>query len=417
MDLQTQPPQQPPARRRLALEALAARNENQQWEDFIAKMLVELELPPGKRAAAIERYRQIGQHVARKMGIGENDAHVVVQGSMRTQTTIAGDGREKFDLDIVVKLCGPKFEGLKDSEQFFNDFGAALKGVPDAGEPEPKNRCWRLNYPGEPFYFDVTPAIPLSEEIVGTDLRVRDPQKKWTPSNPEEFADWFCKIADKRFAFQERITVTKSLSLEARTVVDPVPQTKVPLDDVLRRLVQLMKLHRDGHYKNLSKERGKARPISVILVTLAAHAYNEMVTLEHNKYASALEVALEVINRMPKFIERHDGNSYVFNPAMRGAVRGENFADRWNTGDRLPAREFDLWHGQLVTDLEALFSEHYSKRSDGRIRAVFGEAGVNAWKDTWPQAPAILTGLLSTAPSLSAQPNAPRSTGSRDTLA
>lgn len=415
MDLQTQPQQQPPARRRLALEALAARNENQLWEDFIAKMLVKLELPPGKRAAAVERYRQIGQHVARKMGMGENDAHVVVQGSMRTQTTIAGDGREKFDLDIVVKLCGPEFEGLKDSEQFFNDFGAALKGVPDAGEPEPKNRCWRLGYPDEPFYFDVTPAIPLSEEIVGTDLRVRDPEKTWTPSNPEEFAEWFCKIADKRFAFQDR--VTKSFSAEARTVVDPVPQTKVPFDDVLRRLVQLMKLHRDGHYKNLSKERRKARPISVILVTLAAHAYNEMVTHERYKYASTLEVALEVINRMPKFIERRKGNSYVFNPAMRGAVRGENFADRWNTGDRLPAQEFDLWHELLVTDLEALFSENYSERSEGRIRAVFGEAGVKAWKDTWPQAPAILTGLLSTAPSQDAQPKAPRSTGSKDTLA
>lgn len=415
MNLQTQPPQQPTARRRIALAALAASNENQQWEDFIAKMLVKLELPPSKRASAVERYRQISQHIARKMGIGENDAHVVVQGSMRTQTTIAGDGREKFDLDIVVKLCGPKFEGLEDSEQFFNDFGAALKGAPDAGEPEPKNRCWRLNYPGEPFYFDVTPAIPLSDEIVGTDLRVRDPQKKWTPSNPEEFADWFCKIADKRFAFQER--VTKSLLVEARTVVDPIPQTKVPFDDVLRRLVQLMKLHRDVHYKDLSEERGKARPISVILVTLAAHAYDEMVTLEYYKYASALEVALEVINRMSKFIERHDGDSYVFNPAMRGAVRGENFADRWNTGDRLPAREFDLWHDQLATDLEAMFSEDYSKRSEGRFRAVFGEAGVKAWKDTRPPTPAILTGLLSTTPSQNAQLNAPRRTGSRDTLA
>lgn len=415
MDLQTQPPQQPPARRRLALEALAARKENEQWEDFIAKMLVKLELPPGKRSAAIARYKQIGQHVARKMGIGENDAHVVVQGSMRTQTTIAGDGRENFDLDIVVKLCGPKFEGLNDSEQFFTEFGVALKGVPDAGEPEPKNRCWRLNYPGEPFYFDVTPAIPLSEEIVGTDLRVRDPEKVWTPSNPQEFADWFCEIADKRFAFQERIT--KALSVDARTVIDPVPQTKVPLDDVLRRLVQLMKLHRDGHYKNLPKERRKARPISVILVTLAAHAYDEMATQERFKFGSALEVALEVINRMPKFIERRDGDSYVFNPAMRGAVRGENFADRWNTGDRLPAREFDLWHDQLVTDLQALFSEDYSKRSEARIRAVFGEPGVKAWKDTWPQAPAILSGLLSTAPSQNAEPKAPRRSGSRETLA
>jgi hypothetical protein len=45
MDLTTQPPQ-PSPKRRLVLEALAARNENQQWEDFITRMLLKLELSP-----------------------------------------------------------------------------------------------------------------------------------------------------------------------------------------------------------------------------------------------------------------------------------------------------------------------------------------------------------------------------------
>ena len=61
MDLQTKPPQQP--RRRIALESLAARNENQQWEEFIGNMLVKLELSPAKHAAAIERYKELARHV------------------------------------------------------------------------------------------------------------------------------------------------------------------------------------------------------------------------------------------------------------------------------------------------------------------------------------------------------------------
>jgi len=419
MDMQTTPPF-PSKRLRPALESLASRQENSQWEDFIARMLVRLELPKEKHAKVVERYEELGRHVARKMGKGPEpaEAHVVVQGSMRTQTTVAGDGREKFDLDIVVKLCGSEFEGLHDSAEFFEEFGRALCGVPGAGVPEPKNRCWRLQYPGEPFYFDVTPAIPLSEEITGTDLRVRDKTKVWSPSNPQEFADWFCTIANQRFVFQERMVKSAIAMEDARTTVDPVPGTKVPLNDILRRLVQLMKLHRDGHYKNLPKERREAKPISVILVTLAAHAYEEMVTKERANYSSALEVATEVIDRMPKFIERIEGKSYVFNPAMRGAKRGENFADRWNSGDRSPQREFELWHGQLVTDLESMFSEEYSKRTEGRIRAVFGEPGFQAWKDSQPSAVAILSSLLATAPSQPrAQPQAPRSSGSRDTLA
>ncbi|EER62183.1 conserved hypothetical protein [Acidovorax delafieldii 2AN] len=416
MDLTTQSPQ-PRRRLRPVLESLAARNENQQWEDFIARMLLKLELSPEKRAAAVKRYEELGRHVARNMGIGETDAHVVVQGSMRTQTTIAGDGREKFDLDIVVKLCGAEFEGLRHSEDFFQNFGAALHGIEGAGPPKPKNRCWRLQYPGEPFYFDVTPAVPLSEEITGADLRVRDEKKVWSPSNPEEFADWFCTIANKRFTFQDRMVKSAIAVLdEARTTVDPLPQTKVPLDDILRRLVQLMKLHRDGYYKNLPEVRGDARPISVILVTLAAHAYNEMVLKERGNYSSAIEVALEVIDRMPKFIRRVNELAFVDNPALPGNA-GENFADRWNTDGGLRAREFRTWHTQLVEDLEALFSEEYSKRSEGRVRAIFGEPGVKAWKDSQHK-PGILGGLLATAPSQPrTQPQAPRSTGSRDTLA
>lgn len=406
---------QPTPKRRI-LEALAARNENQQWEEFIARMLIKLELPPEKQRAALLRYEELGRHVARFMGIGETDAHVVVQGSMRTQTTIAGDGREKFDLDIVVKLCGAEFQGLEHSEDFFQTFGAALQGIAGADKPKAKSRCWRLNYPGEPFYFDVTPAIPMSEQITGTDLRVRDEKKVWSPSNPEEFADWFCTIANKRFVFQQRFTKSVMTLDEARTIVDPVPQTQVSLDDVLRRLVQLMKLHRDGYYKDLPDARGDARPISVILVTLAARAYNEMVTNEQDKYSSAIEVALEVIERMPKFIRRVNQVEYVDNPALPGTA-GENFADRWNSDDGQRSKEFKAWHTQLVYDLEALFSEEYSKRSEGRVRAIFGERGVKAWKDSQAK-PDILNGLLATAPMQPrTQPQAPRSSGSRDTLA
>jgi len=413
MYLQPDSQPQPQKRSRVIAEALSRRNENQQWEDFIVSMLVKLELTPEKRAAAEWRYKELGRHVARKLGIGENDAHVVVQGSMRTQTTIAGDGRENFDLDIVVKLCGPRFEALRESEPFFKMFGASLQGLEGAGQPTPKNRCWRLPYPGEPFYFDVTPAIPMSEGITGTYLRVRDEVKTWSPSNPEEFADWFCTIANKRFPFQER---QRKVAIEARTTVDPLPQEKVGIEDILRRLVQLIKLHRDSYYKGKPDNRREAKPISVILVTLAAMAYDEIVTNEPYRYSSAIEVALEVIDRMPTFIKRGSLGVSVDNPALGGKA-GENFADKWNNDSGLRDREFKTWHQRLALDLDALLSEEYSKRSENRIRGLFGEHGVKAWKDSQPK-PDIFAGLLATVPAQPrSQPQAPRSTGSRDTLA
>lgn len=398
------------ARLRYAAEALAKSQEDWQWEEFVGSMLAKLELPKDKHEAASRRYDELGRHIARKLDVGDNDVHVVVQGSMRTGTTIAGDGREKFDLDIVVKLCGSRFESLTDSEPFFQDFGKSLIGARDAGPPEEKSRCWRLQYPGEPYYFDVTPAIPMSEEIIGTDLRVRDPRKTWSPSNPEDFAEWFCTIADKRFEFQRQLT----LAAEARVQQDKLPTHKVRIDDILRRAVQLIKLHRDAYYKRATDDRKEAKPISVILVTLITKAYDELVTNAASRYGSSAEVVAEIVGKMRDYIEEIDGKYYVFNPALHG-TRGENFADRWNTPDGLRRQEFLTWHDQLERDLEALFSESPSQRSEDRVRSIFGERGVSAWKAAQPSA--VFGSLLGSVPAQAKNPSQPRSTGSQDKLA
>lgn len=392
------------------LETLQSSQERIQWETFIVEMLKKLELSKEELASAKGRYEALGRHVAAKLGMLDTDAHVFVQGSMRTQTTISPRGNQNFDLDVVVKLTGPRVQGVTDSESFFQAFGAALTGIQDADKPRPKRRCWRLNYPGEPFYFDVTPALPNSRAlgIVTTDLRVRDPDTIWSPSNPEEFADWFCNIAAKRFAFNRG---QLELAIKADTQLTPIPDTPVGLDDILRRGIQLIKLHRDNYYWNLSEERKDAKPISVILVTLAGHAYDRMVTLERTSYSSPIEVLLELVDRMPSGIG-YDGRQYsVSNPMLPS----ENFADRWNSDKGLRAHEFRAWHKQLASDLEALFTEDYSKKSEARIRGVFGQYGVEAWKGAMPSA---LQGLLAVVPGQTrANPTTVRPQGSKNTLA
>ncbi|MFJ4156236.1 nucleotidyltransferase [Pseudomonas sp. NPDC089752] len=405
-------------RRSKVLPGLRDISEAKQWESFIVSMLKKLELPEAKRQAAERSYKRFGLHIAHKLGMSTDDVHVVVQGSMRTQTTIAGDGRENFDLDVVVKLSGSRFTNLTESEDFFQLFGAALQGIDGAGEPEPKNRCWRLPYPGEPFYFDVTPAIPLSVHITGTDLRVRDKKTVWSPSNPEDFANWFCAIAAKRFPFQ---MVAMDEAINMRTQVDPIPNAPVALDDILRRLVQLMKLHRDYYFKRQPAHIRETSPISIILVTLAGQAYDDL--LQNHPYGlrSSIEVVMEIIARMPDFIDRRQGIR-VNNPAMPGQVK-ENFADRWNTDGGARNKSFNEWHERLTQDLEALFTVGQSTAAEERVRAIFGEAGVRAWKGsqeaaTTIGAPAILAGLKGSSPSsASGQPQQPRKVGSRDTLA
>ena len=391
------------------LETLQARQEQVQWETFIVEMLKKLELSTEERARATMYYDALGHHVAAKLGMSDTDAHVFVQGSMRTQTTVSPRGNQNFDLDVVVKLTGPKVQGITDSERFFQLFGSALEGIQDADDPKAKRRCWRLNYPREPFYFDVTPALPGSRSLgVATDLRVRDPETRWTPSNPEEFADWFCTIANQRFSFHRGL---REQIFKAETQVTPIPEAPIGIDDILRRGIQLMKLHRDNYYWQLPEDRKDTKPISVILVTLAGHAYNQMVTHEQAAYASPIEVLLELVDRMPTGIA-YDGRSYrVSNPMLTT----ENFADRWNSDGGLRAREFNTWHKQLANALEALFTEEYSKKSETRIRGVFGQYGVDALKASMPSA---LQGLLAAVPGQPrTNPTTVRPQGSKNTLA
>lgn len=382
-----------------------------QWENLIGTLLSKLELSKEKFKAAEVQYKKLSGHIAKKLNKAEADIHIIPQGSMRTQTTIAPQGNENFDLDIVVKILNPSDSLSNDSETFFKIFGDVLTGIENSGELSQKKRCWRLQYPDEAFYFDITPAIPLSRFIVGTDLRVRDPHTKWSPSNPEEFSNWFNDIANRKFDFQLKKV---AFAVEARAKIDPLPQEEIKIDDILRRTVQLIKLHRDKYYWELSESRKECKPISIILVTLAGHAYAEINRTMQAGFDSPIEVVLEVVDRLTNFIEKNNDKYVISNPELQS----ENFAERWNTDNGKRAEEFSKWHTQLKTDLESLFSEEYNKSDEKRIKAIFGQIGVDAWKGSLPKTATILDGLLNSLPTTARNnPTKPINSGSNSTLA
>jgi hypothetical protein len=104
------------------------------------------------------------------------------------------------------------------------------------------------------------------------------------------------------------------------------------------------------------------------------------------------------------------------NPVLSGTI-GENFADRWNGDGGLRNREFQTWHTQLVADLEALFADEHTKKDEGRVKRIFGEHGVQAWKNSMV-AGGLMVGLLKTLPAEPrSNPQSPVPTGSRNQLA
>jgi hypothetical protein len=391
------------------IASLVARREADQWEELIANLLRRLEISPAELRDARAEYEDLAAAIAKKLDIPRHDVTIFPQGSMRTQTTIAQRHPVKFDLDIVVKLSGPKYDSA-DPEVMFKAFGVALEGNEEVtGPPKEKRRCWRLWYPNKPYYFDVTPAVADRTGQPGSSLSVRDPDTRWAPSNPEEFAQWFCEYAALRFPFQ--VALAKS-QVEARTTVAPVPDEKVGLDDILRRAVQLMKLHRDNEFW-FAAEKKEAMPISVIIVTTATRAYADLVKNRANEFSSPIEVVLALVEAMPNYIHHDPRTGWrVENPKLAT----ENFADKWNNDHGARQQAFMTWHRKLEADLDSLLHQDHRTPGEDRIRSVFGNAGVEAWKASKPKA-SVLDGLIgSAAGHTQVNPDRPVRPGSSNTL-
>lgn len=391
------------------IESLNARSETKQWEELIGNLLRRLELDATERRNAEADYEKLADDIASKLSIPRHDVEIFPQGSMRTQTTISQRYPIKFDLDVLVKLSGPKYTS-PNPEVMFQAFGKALEGNEKVtGQPEAKRRCWRLPYPGKAYYFDVTPAVADQTRRVGSSLSVRDPDTRWAPSNPEEFADWFCTHAEKRFPFQ---TLVLKAQIEARTTVTPLPDGDVGLDDILRRAVQLIKLHRDTLYWGVDDKKKEVMPISVIIVTLATKAYADLLAYRSGEFKSPIEVVLALVEAMPKYIDTDSTGWRVENPKLAS----ENFADKWNTDGGARRAEFLRWHAKLESDLDALLHQSHRQPSEDKIRGVFGTAGVEAWKASRPKAN-VLDGLLGSAAGYAkTNPDRPLKMGSSNTL-
>jgi hypothetical protein len=107
--------------------------------------------------------------------------------------------------------------------------------------------------------------------------------------------------AKRALAQRERITAS----------VDEIPDYKVKTP--LQRTIQLLKRHRDCMFT----DDAEYKPISIIITTLAAHAYNEEPSI-----SAALQ---SILTGMDRYIEDRSGVAWVTNPVNPA----ENFADKW----------------------------------------------------------------------------------------
>ncbi len=266
-------------------------------------------------------------------------------GSSALGTTIRPIGREDFDVDTVCRVYGLT-EATSPSvlKQVIGDrlrehrvYRAML---------EEKKRCWRLNYE-RAFHLDISPTILNPRCANGGELVPDKSLKTWKPTNPQGYKALF----ERRCQLQPRFKFNKTSAADTgiRADIEAFPNRQAR-KGILRRIVQLLKRHRDIMFQSIAAD---ITPISIIITTLAAQSYEFCVS--KFEFETELDVVIDVIRLMPHFIDRPVVHGRVIYSVPNETTQGENFAERWNSEPQRAKAFFD-WHARALRDFELLAS-------------------------------------------------------------
>jgi hypothetical protein len=315
-----------------------------------------LDLPPGKHKDATDKYEAVGRYLA------ENDSplkiyspQVYPHGSFALGTIVKPLGRDEFDIDLMCVLDVPNSVTQKQLKQLVGD---RLKIRYRAPMLEEKNRCWRIHYAGD-FHLDITPAKPHKRGPTTTALHISDKEYLfWKDTDPKGFIGWF----------EYRKIVTALFAINgAQASVKPAPTPEEQAQKApLQIAIQLLKRHRDIQFQN----RDDA-PISIIITTLAGHAYQQEQSVSLTMRA--------LIERMPEHIDKSKGYAYIPNPTNAG----ENFADKWRANPKLESA-FCEWIDQASKDISLLESRSIANMG-AVLNRFLGEKRSKIVLEKWAQ--------------------------------
>ncbi|MEU5695438.1 nucleotidyltransferase [Actinosynnema sp. NPDC020468] len=311
-------------------------------EDIISTLLTgaveHLDIPDDLLDKTVSCYEDVGAWL---LDTGGELWSVYPQGSFTLGTvTRPPDDDGEYDIDVVCHKAVKKTSTTQ--EKLKNEVGDMLEEyeqhkLDDDSDDIPilsvneSRRCWTLGYDG--FHLDVVPCVTDEDHpptsILLTDLKLRP----WHHSNPKGYAEWFRS---------QSAEMTRALEAKAEeSGVPAVPNWTVRT--TLQRLVQVIKWHCALHFADDLDDR----PPSILITTLAAHAYAGE--------ADLFTATVNAVAGMPRFITEEGDKWWVRNPAHEL----ENFADKWNEPNQR-REKFLSWLDTLAGTLD------YAGKSAGK---------------------------------------------------
>lgn len=322
------------------------------WERLLLDALSQISLTEAQYTMIADRYATIGEIFETSKVTELQRAQFLPQGSVRSRTVIRPVSG-LVDVDAVLWVP-ERIDPARLYELVRDELEARVRTEQGIEE---MNRCVRVLYSGDSpaFHLDVTPAYndprnsatDASGKLRVPDLKaisskIGDGSK---PSNPVDFASWVEEVSAIQMPLLKGFTFDLAQVLREKAEVQPLPtHQEINSFDPLRATIKLLKAHRDGYFERLDK--ADAKPISVVLTTLACKAYERVA---RRKVAMRpIDVIRAIVTEMPNCFDMSTATERyrLLNPKNTE----ENFAEKWNTDPALqPA--FSRWINQVELDL------------------------------------------------------------------
>tara|TARA_R110002073_G_scaffold293194_1_gene458713 strand:+ start:12353 stop:13882 length:1530 start_codon:yes stop_codon:yes gene_type:complete len=339
-------------------------------DDVLNKITEVLDITDYQYEEAIKRYKAVGEFLGDCPRISEYDPEVFPQGSFRLGTVVRPllEG-EEYDIDLVCQLKATHIDFTQ--KELKNLIGDRLKEPRYVNQLKPENRrSWTLKYhESSKFHLDILPVIPDNDsrvyltglgnpkEYANEAISITDNTKynydtysyDWKKSNPKGYSEWF------KNQMITSLNENKRMFAGLKGIqVDEVPFYKIKTP--LQRAIQILKRHRDVIFGD-----DEDKPISIIITTLSARAYNNQ-----NSVYDALSA---ILKDMDTYITNDDhGNDKVENPVDSR----ENFADKW---EQYPKRRenFYSWLDRARMDFETILDKTNMKDLKESLELSLGE--------------------------------------------
>lgn len=282
--------------------------KSNQLNILLKRVVDEIRITPSMLDKAESSYKAVGQWLID----GIPDATITPQGSINLGTTIKPvSDIDDYDIDLVCLLKkSQNYEAKTIKHKVGNRLKENKRYLTKINEEGEGKRCWKMQY--DEFHMDILPCVPQTEYIEPFSTEIRLTHKISSNvyedrfSNPYGYKKWF------ESRMKEILKIEKdAYAKKKNTRVEDVPTFRVCTP--LQMAIQLLKRHRDICFEHDSDNS----PISVIITTLAAKAYNG----EENLYLAICNI----LNHMEEYIEIRDGIYWIANPVSEE----ENFADKW----------------------------------------------------------------------------------------